>query len=71
MSIDWNTYTYKDRTKRCSIKTHQKHWRMYVDEKRAPIPHLIWNDGHAEWSRWYWFSKEDAWRIGIGYYGFR
>lgn len=48
-----------------SYATYQKHWHLDSDSKRAPIPHLIWTDGHAEWSRWYWF-KEDNDRIGRG-----
>lgn len=43
---------------RVSVWTRQKHWRLDDDEKRAPIPHLIWSDGHVEWSRWYWFKDE-------------
>ena len=38
--------------------------------RRACIPMLIWNDGHGEWSRaWYWFK--DYYRIGRGHYGFK
>ena len=49
-----------------STATYRKHWRIDKEEKRAPIPQLIWNDGHAEGSRWYWF-KDDGDRIGRGY----
>ena len=72
MSIDWNTYTYRCPTKRCaSYKTKIKYWNLDPEEKRACIPRIIWNDGHCEWSRWYWFTKEDTWKIGAVYYGFK
>lgn len=54
-------------TVRVSTATRRQHWRIDKDEKRAPIPQLIWNDGHAEWSRWYWFKEDDIDRIGRGY----
>lgn len=71
MSIDWNTYVYRCPTHRCSsYNTRQKYWNIDPDEKRACIPRLIWNDGHGEWSRaWYWFKDEHD-RIG-GQYIFR
>lgn len=52
---------------RVSTATHRKHAGIDPEHKIAPIPQLIWSDGHAEWSRWYWF-KEDCDRIGKGYY---
>lgn len=51
-----------------STRTRQKHWQF--DEKKAPIPQLIWSDGHAEWSRWYWF-KEIYEHIGRSRYIFK
>lgn len=73
MSRDWNTYIYRCPTKRCaSYKTKIKYWNLDPEEKRACISRIIWNDGHGEWSRaWYWFTKEDTWRIGAVYYGFK
>ena len=56
---------------RVSSATRQHHWQLDSEYRKAPIPQLIWNDGHMEWSRWYWFAKEDTWRIGFGYYGFK
>ena len=47
-------------TVRVSIWTRQKHWRIDKWERKAPIPHLIWSDGHAEWSRWYFFKENDV-----------
>ena len=72
MTRDWNTYIYRCPTRCCaSYKTKIKYWNFDSEEKRACIPRIIWNDGHGEWSRWYWFTKEDTWRIGVGYYGFK
>lgn len=72
MTRDWNTYVYRCPTKRCaSYKIKIKYWNLDPEEKRACIPRIIWNDGHGEWSRWYWFTKEDTWRIGAVYYGFK
>lgn len=34
--------------------------------RRANIPRIIWNDGHREWSRWYWFKDYE--HIGKGRY---
>ena len=43
-------------------------WKMYwktcynilQEDKIANRPRLIWNDGHGEWSRaWYWFKDND------------
>jgi len=53
-------------TVKVSIATRRQHWRIDKEEKRAPIPQLIWNDGHTEWSRWYWF-KDNSDRMGRGY----
>ena len=39
-------------------KTRCKFWNIESDEKKACIPRLIWNDGHAEWSRWYYFKDQ-------------
>lgn len=72
MSIDWNTYIYRCPTRRCgSYKTRQKYWNIDPDEKRACIPRLIWNDGHREWSRWYFFVKDDTQRVALPYYHFK
>ena len=72
MTRDWNTYIYRCPTRRCaSYKTRIKYCNLDLEEKRACIPRIIWNDGHGEWSRWYWFTKEDTWRIGAVYYGFK
>ena len=55
---------------RMSCATRQKHWNMESDEKCGPIPRLIWNDGHGEWSRaWYFFKDND--RVGAIYYHFK
>ena len=72
MVIDWNTYVYRCPTGRCaSHKTRQKYCNIEQDEKRACIPRLIWNDGHSEWSRWYWFVKDDVCRVACPYCGFK
>ncbi len=72
MSIDWNTYIYRAPTHRCaSYKVRQKYWNLDPEEKRACIPRLIWNDGHAEWSRWYWFKEDEHDHIGRGQYFLR
>lgn len=52
-------------TVRVSTATRRQHWRIDKEEKRAPIPQLIWNDAHMEWSRVYWF-KDDTDRVGRG-----
>lgn len=72
MTIDWNTYTYRCPTGRCaSYKTRLKYCNIEQDEKRACIPRLIWNDGHSEWSKWYWFVKDDVCRVASPYCGFK
>ena len=72
MAIDWNTYTYRCSTHRCaSYKTRQKYWNLESDEKRACIPRLIWNDGHREWSRWYWFKEKWEHTLRGVYIGFK
>ena len=43
---------------RCSCATRQHHWQLDPEYNRAPIPKIIWNDGHAEWGRWYWFKDK-------------
>lgn len=70
--MNWNTYTYKCPTKRCaSWKIKNKYWGIDSENKRASIPQLIWNDGHSEWSRVYWF-KDSGEHIIYGYYvGFK
>lgn len=51
-----------------STATRRQHWRIDKEEKRAPIPQLIWNDGHGEWSR-AWYSFKDSFsRIGEQYF---
>ncbi len=57
-------------TVKVSTATRRKHWRIDKEEKRAPIPQLIWNDGHAEWSRWYWFKDKYEHIIRAYYVGF-
>ena len=52
-----------------SIWTRQKHCQF--DEKKAPIPYLIWSDGHTEWSRWYWFKDNDISRVANPYCHFK
>ena len=53
---------------RVSTATCRQHWRIDKEEKRTPIPRLIWNDGHGEWSRaWYPF-KDSFSRIGGQYF---
>lgn len=55
---------------RVSCSTRQKYWNLDPEEKRACIPRLIWNDGHGEWSRaWYWFKDED--RVAFPYWHFK
>lgn len=44
---------------------------MDHDEKRANIPRLIWSDGHAEWSRWYWFKERGEHLLAGHYVGFK
>ena len=44
---------------------------MDHDEKRANIPRLIWSDGHAEWSRWYWFKEREEHLLAGYYVGFK
>ncbi len=39
---------------RVSTATRRQHWRTDKEEKRAPIPRLIRNDGHANWDRSYY-----------------
>lgn len=59
MSRDWNTYIYRCPTKRCaSYITKNKYYNLDPEEKRVCIPRIIWNDGHGEWSRWYWFKDK-------------
>ena len=71
MSRDWNTYAYRCPTKRCaSYTTKIKYWNLDPEEKRACIPRLIWNDGHSEWSRWYWFKDKYEHIIRAYYVGF-
>ena len=52
--------SFKYPSVRTSIWTRQKHWRLDEDEKRASIPHLIWSDGHMEWSRVYYFKENSV-----------
>lgn len=54
---------------RVSTSTRAKHQSLDPDMSKSPIPQLIWNDGHAEWSRWYWFKDKYEHIIG-GYYCF-
>ncbi len=58
-------------TVRVSTATRRQHWRIDKEEKRAPIPQLIWSDGHSEWSRWYWFTKDTHNRVALPYYHFK
>ena len=51
---------------RVSCSTRQHHWNLDKEYKKASIPRLIWNDGHAEWSRWYFF-KDRFDRVGYKY----
>ena len=47
MSIDWSPYIYRCTTKRCaSYKTRIKYCNLDPEEKRAPMPRIIWDDGH-------------------------
>ena len=53
---------------RVSTATRRQHWGIDKEEKRTPIPLLIWNDGHGEWSKaWYPF-KDSFSRIGEQYF---
>ena len=55
-----------------STTTHRQHWRIDKEEKRTPIPRLIWNDGHGEWSRaWYPFKNNHEHVIHGHYVGFK
>lgn len=54
---------------RVSPATRQHHWQLDPEYKKAPIPRLIWNDGHSEWSRWYWFK--DDYRVTMPYWHFK
>lgn len=57
---------------RVSTATRRQHWRTDKEEKRACIPRLIWNDGHGEWSRaWYWFKDKHEHVIHGYYVGFK
>jgi len=58
-------------TIKVSTATRRKHWRIDKEEKRACIPRLIWNDGHSEWSRWYWFKDKYEHVIRGCYVGFK
>lgn len=72
MAIDWNSYIYRCPTRRCaSYITKCKYWNLDPEEKRACIPRLIWNDGHREWSRWYWFTKDTHHRVTPPYNHFK
>ena len=73
MSRDWDTYIYKDPSVHCaSWKTRNKYWNLDDPEyKKACIPNIIWNDGHAEWSRWYWFKDDNEHIIRGIYIGFK
>lgn len=51
-----------------SYKTYQKYWNIDQKNKRACIPRLIWNDGHAEWSRWPEFRIFIYEHVGKGRY---
>ena len=54
---------------RVSCATCQHHWQLDPEYKKGPIPRLIWNDGHSEWSRWYWFKDDD--RVAMPYWHFK
>ena len=56
---------------RVSNATLLHHCRLYSTYKTAPIPQLIWSDGHTEWSRWYWFVKDDVCRTAVPYWHFK
>lgn len=72
MSRDWNTHIYRCPTVRCaSYITKNKYYNLDPEEKRACIPRIIWNDGHSEWSRWYWFKDKYEHIIRGCYVGFK
>lgn len=54
-----------------AFKTYIK-YNIFKEDRMAPIPQLIWNDGHAEWSRWYFF-KDKYFRVShkAQYYNFK
>ena len=59
---------------RVSTATRAKHQSLDPDRSKSPIPQLIWNDGHGEWSRaWYYFKDKSFYEHIInGYYiGFK
>ena len=57
---------------RVSTATRRQHWRIDKEEKRTPIPWLIWNDGHGEWSRpWYSFKDNHEHVLHGHYVGFK
>ena len=58
-------------TERCSSFLIRRKYNMDHDEKRANIPRLIWSDGHAEWSRWYWFKEREEHLLAGYYVGFK
>ena len=66
------------RSSRSSVyKLRQKYWNLEtiveLDDRsyrKVNIPPIIWNDGHAEWSRWYWF-KDKGDHMGRGQYIFK
>lgn len=49
---------------RVSTATRRQHWRTDKEEKRAPMPRIIWDDGHGEWSR-AWYPFKDCYRQKI------
>lgn len=49
---------------RVSTATRRQHWRTDKEEKRAPMPRIIWDDGHGEWSR-AWYPFKDRYRQKI------
>ena len=72
MSIDWNSYIYRCPTHRCaSYKVYQKHWGIDQENKKSPIPKLIWKDYHTSWDRCYYWFKDKHDRIGVKYWNFK
>ena len=51
-------------------KLRCKYWNLDNgrDYRKACIPRLIWNDGHTDWDRCYYWFKDRYDRIGHQYF---
>lgn len=52
---------------------YQYDWKgNYVNHgRRVCIPKIVWNDGHREWSRQYWFKDKYEHQMRGCYVGFK